>query len=173
MIFKKGKEILKSEVLLKINPPNKEISKYLRILLVVIFIIFSAIMFYTWPTILERPTDLLLGGLAYLVLCLVIAFVFARLKGNSLVLTEKGITDGLFISVFWEELEFYNFVSLPDIGPNRYRRTLRIISNEPPFYQLRFVGLPRDLHDRGLFFSDDEVAKAEEIFKTKGIPKET
>lgn len=173
MLIGRSKEILNSKVLLKIDPPKKEISKYLRVFLVVIFIIFSGFMFYTTQSILRRSTDYLFSGLAYLVLCLVIAFAFIRLKGNSLIFTEKGITDGMFISVFWNELEFYNFGSLPDIGPNKFRRTLRIVSNKPPFYQLRFIGLPRDLYDRGLFFSDSEVAKAEEIFRTKGIPKET
>ncbi len=171
-MFRKSKEILNSDVLLKIDAPNKEISKYLRILLVVIFIIFSGFMLYMMPSTLKRPTDYLFSGLAYLVLCLVIAFAFIRLKGNSLIFTEKGITDGMCISVFWKELEYYNFGSLPDIGPNKFRRTLRIVSNKPPFYQLRFIGLPRDLYDRGLFFSDNEVTKAEEIFRTKGIPKE-
>lgn len=172
MLIKKSKEILNSEVLLKIDPPQKEISNYLRIFLVVIFVIFSGFMFYTIPSTLKRPTDYLFSGLAYLVLCLVIAFAFIRLRGNSLIFTEKGITDGMFISVFWKDLEFYNFGSLPDIGLNKFRRTLRIVSNKPPFYQLRFIGLPRDLYDRGLFFSDNEVEKAEEIFRTKGIPKE-
>jgi len=171
-MFSKSKEILNSEVLLKIDSPKREISNYPRVFLVVIFIIFSGFMFYTTASILKRPTDYLFSGLAYLVLCLVVAFAFTRLKGNSLIFTEKGITDGMFISVFWKELEFYNFGSLPDIGPNKFRRTLRIVSNKPPFYQLRFIGLPRDLYDRGLFFSDNEVAKAEEIFRTKGIPKE-
>lgn len=129
-------------------------------------------MFYTAPNILKRSTDYLFSGLAYLMLCIVIAFAFIRLKGNSLIFTEKGITDGMFISVFWQELEFYNFGSLPDIGPNKFRRTLRIVTNNPPFYQLRFIGLARDLYDRGLFFSDAEVAKAEQIFRTKDIPKE-
>jgi hypothetical protein len=32
--------------------------------------------------------------------------------------------------------------------------------------------LPRDLYDRGLFLSDDEKTRAEEIFKAKGISKE-
>jgi hypothetical protein len=87
-------------------------------------------------------------------------------------LTEKGITDGLCLSVLWSELEFYNFASHPDIGPNKNRRTLRIISNKPPFYYLRFMLLPRDLYGRGLIFSDSEVTKAEEIFGAKGISKE-
>jgi hypothetical protein len=171
-MFRKSKKILDSEILLKIDPPKKEINKYLRIFLVVIFMVFSGFMFYTTLNIFSRPAVYLISGFAYIVLCLVIVFVFMRLKGNSLVFTERGITDGMLISVFWKELEFYKFGSLPDIGPNKFRRVLRIVSNKPPFYQLRYIGLPRYLYDRGLFFSDDEFSKAEEIFRSKGIPKE-
>jgi hypothetical protein len=88
------------------------------------------------------------------------------------VFTEKGITDGLFITALWEELEFYTFGRFIDIGWKNTKNILMLRSNNPPFYQLRFLGLPRDLYDRGLFFSDDEKTRAEEIFKHKGISKE-
>ena len=172
MLLRKSKEISNCEVLLKIEPSKKEVSNYLRIVVVVIFLIFSVVMFQTMTIALQKPTDLLISILAYLLLCFVIAIVLIRLKTRALLFTQKGITDGLFISVLWEELEFYNFLSLPDIGPNKSRCTLRIISNKPPFYHLRFMGLPRNLYDRGLFFSDSEIIKAEEIFSAKGISKE-
>jgi hypothetical protein len=168
----KSKEILNSLILLKIEPPKKEINDYLRIFLAFAFVIFSVVMSRIMTSVVLQPQELYMSVLAYVLLCFVTGIIFIRLKPRSLLLTEKGITDGLFISVLWEELEFYNFVSPPDVGPNKSRRTLRLISNKAPFYQLRFMGLPRNLYDRGLFFSNSEVARAEEIFRAKGISKE-
>ena len=170
-MFSKSKEIANSQVLLKIEPPKKEISNYLLIFTAVIFVIFSVIMARTM-TAVRQPRELLITVLGYVLLCCITGIVLLRLKPRSLLFTEKGISDGLFISVLWEELEFYNFISLPDIGPNKNRKTLSIISNKPPFNSLRYLGLPRDLYDRGLFFSESEIARAEEIFRTKGISKE-
>ena len=170
-MFRKSKEIFNSAVLLKIDSQKNMISNYLRIFMLIIFVIFFGIMSLTASDMIRQPVDYLFSILAYFFLCLIIAIVFVRLKENSLVFTEKGITDGMFIFVFWEELEFYNFGILPDIGPNRFRKTLRILSKKPPFYGLRFMGLPRDFYDRGLFFSDADIAKAEEIFRSKGISK--
>ena len=159
---------MNAPVLLTIEPPKKEISNYLRIVLVVLFLIFSVAML----VILRHPSALLPGAILYLLLCIAVGFIFIRLKPRALVLTEKGITDGLFITVLWEELEFYTFGRFKDVGWKNPKNILMLRSNNPPFYQLRFLGLPRDLYDRGLFFSDDEKTKAEEIFKAKGISKE-
>ena len=171
-MLKKSKQIMAAQLLLKIEPPKKEMSNYLRIFLVVIFLIFSVAMFAKAPGLLRQPPERLLGTLLYLLLCLIVGFVFMRFKPRSLVFTEKGITDGLFITALWEELEFYTFGSFKDIGWKKPTNILRITGNKPAFYHLRFMGLPRDLYDRGLFFSDDEKTKAEQIFKAKGISKE-
>jgi len=172
-MFRKSKQILDSEILLKIDPPKKELNIYLRAFLIVVFALFSAVMFYILPSILKRRSDLFISALFYLVLCLIIFVILIRLKPTSLVFTEKGITDGTFFSAFWNELEFYNFGSIPEIGPNKSRQTLRLTSNKPPLYQLTYIHLARYFYDRGLFFSFEQIARAEDIFKAKGISKET
>jgi hypothetical protein len=163
---------MNAQVLLRIEPPKKTISNYLRFFLVVVFFIFSLAMLATVPGTLRQLSALLPLALLYLLLLLVVGFFFVRLKPRSLVFTEKGITDGLFITALWEELEFYTFGRFKDIGWKNPKNILMLRSNNPPFYQLRFLGLPRDLYDRGLFLSDDEKTRAEEIFKAKGISKE-
>ncbi len=168
----KSRQIMNAPVLLTIEPPKKQISNYLRIFLVVVFLIFTLAMLATVPGTLRQASALLPFALLYLLLVLVVGFIFVRLKPRSLVFTEKGITDGLFITALWEELEYYTFGSFKDLGWKEPKNILMLRSNKPPFYQLRFLGLPRDLYDRGLFFSDDQKAKAEEIFKAKGISKE-
>lgn len=170
-MLSKSKEISNSRLLLKIEPlPKKTINNNLLIIAAVIFVILS-VMLSRIVTTAQQPRDYIYGLFA-LVLLFIAGIILLKYKPSSLLFTEKGITDGLFISVLWEELEFYNFISLPDIGPDKGRRTLRLISNKAPFYDLRFMGLPRNLYDRGLFFSEAEIAKAEEIFKAKGISKE-
>lgn len=165
-MLKKSKKISTAKILLKIEPPKKRLSNYLRIFWVLIFLIFSAIMFVAIPELN------IFNITVYLFICVILAFVFIILKPRALLFTEKGITDCLFISALWNELEFYNFISLPDIGHNKGRRTLRLISNKAPFYDLRFMGLTRNFYDRGLFFSDAEITTAEEIFKAKCVLKE-
>jgi hypothetical protein len=170
-MFSKNKEISNSRLLLKIEPsPKKTISNNLLITAAIIFVILS-VMLSRIVTTAQQPREFIYG-LFVSVLLFIAGIILLRFKPTSLIFTEKGITDGLFISALWEELEFYNFISLPDIGPNKGRRTLRLIFNKAPFYGLKFIGLPRNLYDRGLFFSEAEIAKAEEIFKAKGISKE-
>jgi hypothetical protein len=170
-MFSKSKEISNSQILLKIEPlPKKEISNILQISAAVLFVILSVLLSRI-VSVAQQPRDIVYGIVIFAML-IISGLVLLRFKPSSLLFTEKGITDGLFISVLWEELEFYNFISLPDIGPNKGRRTLRLLSNKAPFYDLRFMGLPRNLYDRGLFFSESEIAKAEEIFSAKGVSKE-
>jgi len=163
---------MNAPVLITIEPPKKTLSNYLRIFLVVVFLIFSLAMLATAPGTLRQPSALLPFALLYLLLVFVVGFIYVRLKPRSLVFTEKGITDGLFITALWEELEFYTFGSFKDLGWKKPKNILMLRPNKPPFYLLRFLGLPRDLYDRGLFFSDDEKTKAENIFRAKGIAKE-
>jgi hypothetical protein len=171
-VGRKSSQIVNSELLLKIDPPQKELNKYLRGFLLLVFSFFSAAMFYIIPQILQRQTDIIILAVAYVSLCILLIFILLRLKPTPLVFTDRGITDSTFFSAFWNEIQFYNFVSIPEIGPNKCRKTLRLISNKPPFYQLTFFYRTRYFYDRGLFFSEEQIAKAKDIFKTKGISKE-
>ena len=151
-MFKKSKDILKSEILLRIDPPKRIAGHYLRIFLLVIFAVFSGFMFYTFPAITAEPRNLYFGALSYLILCVMIAAIYMRLKPTSLIFTDKGITDSQYLSVYWAELEFYNFGSFKDIGMKEGKLILQLISNRPPLYQVRFMHLPRYFYDRGIFF---------------------
>ena len=169
-MFTKSKEISNSQILLKIEPmPKKENVNYLLIFASVVFVILSVLL-SRLVSVARQPKDIVFVILI-IVLLFIAGIVLLRFKPTPLLFTEKGITDGLFISIFWRELGFYYFVTFPDIGPKKGRRTLRLISDKPPLYDLKFLGLPRELYDRGLFFSESEITKAEEIFKAKGISK--
>lgn len=171
-MLKKNKDISNSKILLKIDPPNPKAGGYIRIFILVTFAIFSAFMFYTFPQITADTRTIYFGAFSYLILCAVIAAAYIRLKPTSLIFTDKGITDSTFISLYWTELEFYNFGLFKDIGMKEGKRILHLISNKPPLYQFRLVGLPRYFYDRGFVFSETDMKKAEELFEAKRIRKE-
>jgi len=171
-MFKKSKEILESEILLKLEPPKRSAGRYLRIFLLVIFAVFSAFMFFTLAAMPAQPRVWFIEALSFLVLCGIVASLFRQLKRATLIFTNKGITDSIYFSVYWTELEYYNFVSLKGIWMKENKRILQLTSNKPPFYQFRLRGLQKYFYHRGIFFSETEMSKAEEIFRSKGISKE-
>lgn len=109
---------------------------------------------------------------ALIMLLAMVVFVWVRVRPTALIFTNKGITDSTFIGVFWDDIEFYNLKKVTDIGMKKAKRVLRRISKTPPLYHVRFMNLPGYFFDKGLFFSESDTAKAEEIFRSKGIPKE-
>ena len=169
----KSKQIADSKILLEIDVAKKELNPVLRWILFVSFIIFTGFMVYITPLIIAGGASTLsLITTIFLLLSVVVIAVFYRLKPSPLIFTEKGITDSLFFAVSWDEIEFYDFASITDIGAKKPFRTLIIRSNKPPFYHLRFLRLPTYLYSRGIFFTDESIAKAEQLFKEKGITKE-
>jgi hypothetical protein len=166
-MFNKSKDILNSKTLLRIDPPKPAASKYLRIFLLIVFTLFTGFFFFAFASL---PTNLLfLEGVSYILLCAIFVAGFMILKPTSLVFTDKGITASFYFSVYWDELEFYNFMAFKDIGMKEEKQILQISSNKPPFYHARFLYLPRFMIGRGLFFTGADKAKAEEIFRNKGI----
>ena len=171
-MFKKSKDISNAEILLRIDPPNSAASKYLRIFLLIVFTLFTGFFFFTFAAMPTENNLLYLGGMTYILLCAMFVAVFMILKPTSLIFTEKGITASFYFSVYWDELEFYNFMSFKDIGMKEEKQILQIRSNKPPFYHARFLYLPRFTIGRRLFFTGNDKTNAEEIFRRKGISKE-
>jgi hypothetical protein len=167
-MLSKSKKISNSQVFLKIDPKNN-MSRNIGIIIMVTFSIISYIIIFQIITKAHRPQLFIPYNIIWtFFLCFINGIFFIVSKPRALLFTENGITNGFAISILWQELQSYNFISIPNIGHNNGRSTLYIIPKD----YFTNIGLNRRIYFRGLFFSTAEIAQAEEIFKAKGVARE-
>jgi hypothetical protein len=161
---RKTRRILDSPVLLKLEVVRKNYHSYAMGIVIFAFLALSVSVALRDAFVSQSPATTLLGKLGVILLLLpIFTLAIVALIPTPLVLTERGISKWPLVSLYWEETEGYDILS---VSINRPVWTLNLISNSP-----WYLYLPIPLYMRGIRFGDEERQSLKEIFAEKRIPE--
>ncbi|MDU0460271.1 MAG: hypothetical protein RW306_16205 [Geobacteraceae bacterium] len=175
-----GAELLRIESLHR-QIPSSDIKRKITSL-TIIFILGS--IFSIWKYREDIIPLLFFLGFVSMIYALMVAFIkiYLQNKGNPLIFTDKGIVLPNIAANFWNEIESYGWEEYK--GWNKVPGPTVFSASEGSCLNLTLKGglsifLPRWCDSKGgnifatalIFFSKEQIAKAEEIFSNHSISK--